>query len=197
MTREIAVAFDYRCPFARNGHEAVVGAVREGALPDVTWRYLPFSLDEAHAEEGDAPVWERGPDAWGSGVLALLYGLAVRDAYPDHFLDAHLALFAARHDHGLKIGHEDVLRDVVASVGLDADAVAEEAWSGRPLKTLAAEHSEAVERLGVFGVPTYCEGDDAAFIRFMERGRVDDLVRAVDLLGWENLNEFKRPRIPR
>lgn len=197
MTREIAVTFDYRCPFARNGHEAVVGTVREGALPDVTWRYLPFSLDQAHAEEGDAPVWERGPEAWGSGVLALLYGLAVRDAYPDHFLDAHLALFAARHDHGLKIGHEDVLRDVVASVGLDADAVAEEAWSGRPLKTLAAEHSEAVERWGVFGVPTYCEGDDAAFIRFMERGRVDDLVRAVDLLGWENLNEFKRPRIPR
>jgi len=197
MTREIAVAFDYRCPFARNGHEAVVGAVQEGALPDVTWRYLPFSLDQAHAEEGDAPVWERGPDAWGSGVLALLYGLAVRDAYPDHFLDAHLALFAARHDRGLKIGQEDVLRDVVASVGLDADAVAEEVWSGRPLKTLAAEHSEAVERWGVFGVPTYCEGDDAAFIRFMERGRVDDLVRAVDLLGWENLNEFKRPRIPR
>ena len=77
------------------------------------------------------------------------------------------------------------------------DAVAEEAWSGRPLKTLADEHSEAVERWGVFGVPTYGEGDDAAFIRFMERGRVDDLVRAVDLLGWVNLNEFKRPRVPR
>ena len=54
MTREIAVAFDYRCPFARNGHEAVVGAERNGALPDVTWRYLPFSLDQAHAEEGEA-----------------------------------------------------------------------------------------------------------------------------------------------
>ena len=25
----------------------------------------------------------------------------------------------------------------------------------------------------------------------------DDLVRAVDLLGWENLNEFKRPKIDR
>ena len=197
MTREIAVTFDYRCPFARNGHEAVVAAVREGALSDVEWRYSAFSLDQVHAEEGDPPVWEREPGTWGTGVLALLYGIAVRDAFPDKFLDAHLALFAARHDHGLKLGHEDVLRDAVASAGLDPDEVAEEANSGRPLKTLAAEHTEAVERFGAFGVPTYIEGDEAAFVRFMERGRVDDLERAVDLLSWDRINEFKRPRIPR
>jgi predicted DsbA family dithiol-disulfide isomerase len=196
MPREIGVTFDYRCPFARNGHEAVVNAVREGALPDVTWRYVPFSLDQVHAEDGDTPVWDREPGEWGTGVLALLYGIAVRDTFPDAFLDAHLALFAARHDHGRKLGHEDVLREAVGSVGLDADAVAEEAWSGRPLKVLADEHTDAVDRYGVFGVPTYLEDDDAAFVRFMDRGRVDDLVRAVDLLPWSRLNEFKRPRLP-
>jgi hypothetical protein len=196
MPREIGVTFDYRCPFARNGHEAVVNAVREGALPDVTWRYVPFSLDQIHAEDGDAPVWDREPGAWGTGVLALLYGIAVRDTFPDAFLDAHLALFAARHDHGRKLGNEDVLREAVGSVGLDADAVTEEARSGRPLKVLADEHTDAVDRHGVFGVPTYLEGDDAAFVRFMDRGRVDDLVRAVDLLPWTRLNEFKRPRLP-
>lgn len=197
MPREIGVTFDYRCPFARNGHEAVVNAVQEGALPDVTWRYVAFSLDQAHLEEGETPVWELEPDAWGTGTLALLYGIAVRDTFPDAFLDAHLALFAARHDHGRKLGHEDVLREAVASAGLDADAVAEDVWSGRPLKVLADEHTDAVDRYGVFGVPTYLEDDDAAFIRFMERGRVDDLVRAVDLLPWVRLNEFKRPRLPR
>ena len=31
MSRHIAVTFDYRCPFARNAHEAVVKAVREGS----------------------------------------------------------------------------------------------------------------------------------------------------------------------
>jgi 2-hydroxychromene-2-carboxylate isomerase len=197
MPREIAVAFDYRCPFARNGHEAVVNAVREGVLGDVTWRYTAFSLDQIHVEEGSPPVWDREPDVWGSGVLALLYGIAVRDTFPDSFLDAHLALFAARHDKALQLGHEDVLRDVVTRVGLDAGAVAEEVWSGRPLKSLAAEHTEAVERYGAFGVPTYMEGDEAAFVRFMDRGRVDDLVRAIDLLQWSRLNEFKRPRVPR
>jgi hypothetical protein len=35
------------------------------------------------------------------------------------------------------------------------------------------------------------------FVRFMERHRRDDLERVVDMLGWANLNEFKRTRIPR
>ena len=195
MPRSIAVTFDYRCPFARNGHEAVVNALRDGADLDV--RFLPFSLDQAHVEEGEPAVWERGPDEWGTGVLALLYGIAVRDTFPDRFLDFHIEVFAARHDHGEKLGHEDVLRAVAAKVGLDPDAVAAEANSGRPLKTLAAEHLEAVERWAVFGVPTFIEGDEAVFVRFMERGRVDDLHRALDLLPWDRLNEFKRTRIAR
>jgi 2-hydroxychromene-2-carboxylate isomerase len=173
----------------------VIAAVRGGADLDI--RYLAFSLDQAHAEEGEAPVWERPPDVWGTGVLALLYGIACRDRFPEQFLDAHLALFAARHDHGHKLAHEDVLRDAVAGAGLDADAVAEEAWSGRPLAALAAEHSEAVDRWGVFGVPTYIDGESAAFVRSMERGRVEDFERILELLPFASLNEFKRPTIPR
>jgi hypothetical protein len=195
VARSIGVTFDYRCPFARNAHEAVVTALRGGADLDV--RFIPFSLDEAHNEEGEPSVWERGPDEWGTGVLALLYGIAVRDAFAEHFLDFHVQAFAARHDHGQKLGHEDVLRDVATKVGLDPDAVAAEVHSGRPLKTLAAEHLEAVERWGVFGVPTFIEGDEAAFVRFMERDRVDDLERMLDLLEWQRFNEFKRTRIPR
>lgn len=196
MNRTIAVTFDYRCPFARNAHEAVVGGVRAGALPDVTWRFSAFSLDQVHVEEGEIPVWDRPPEAWGSGVLPLLYGIAVRDTFTDQFLDAHVALFAARHDQGRQLGSEEVLRDVVTSVGLDADAVTEEVWSGRPLKTLAEEHRQAAEQWDAFGVPTFVEHDDAVFVRFMERGRVDDLERAVGLLDWTRLNEFKHTRLP-
>jgi predicted DsbA family dithiol-disulfide isomerase len=195
VTRSIAVTFDYRCPFAYNGNAAVIAAVRAGS--DVDFRFTPFSLDQAHTAEGEPPVWERGPSEWGTGTLALQYGLAVRDAFPERFFDVHLALFAARHDQGLKLGHEDVLRDAVTEAGVDADAVAEEVASGRPLKTLAAEHSEAVDRWEVWGVPTYIEGDEAVFVRFMERGRVDDLERMLELLQWSRLNEFKRTRLPR
>jgi predicted DsbA family dithiol-disulfide isomerase len=195
MPRPIAVTFDYRCPFAYNGNAAVVAALREGADLDV--RFLPFSLDQAHVAEGEPDVWDRAPEKMGSGALSLQWGLAVRDSFPEHFLDAHLALFAARHDQGLKLELEETVRDAVAAVGLDVDAVAAEVATGRPLKTLATEHAEAVERWGVWGVPTFIEGDDAAFVRFMDRGRVDDLERMLELLSWTSLNEFKRPIVTR
>jgi 2-hydroxychromene-2-carboxylate isomerase len=195
VARSVAVTFDYRCPFAYNGNLAAINAVRGGS--DVEFRFVPFSLDQIHVEEGQPPMWERASEDWGSGVLALLYGIAVRDAFPDQFFDAHLALFGARHEQGLQLKEESVLRDAVATAGLDPDAVAEEAWSGRPMKTLADEHTDCVDRYGVFGVPTYLEGDQAAFVRFMKRGDVPDLERMLDLLQWGDLNEFKRPRIPR
>jgi hypothetical protein len=195
VSRTIAVTFDYRCPFARNAHEAVVAAVREGV--DMNYRFQAFSLDQVHVEEGTPPVWERPDGERGGGVRALEWGIAIRDQFPDHFLDAHLAFFAARHDKGLKLKDEDVLRDAAAGAGVDPDAVAAEIAAGRPLKTLAAEHTESVERWGVFGVPTFCEGEEAVFVGFMDRGRTDDLARAVDLIEWARFNEFKRTRVPR
>jgi hypothetical protein len=195
MAHAFAVTWDYRCPFARNAHEAVVTALRDGADLDV--RFLPFSLDQAHVEEGEPPVWERPPEERGTGVLSLEWGLAVRDSFPQHFFDFHIAVFRARFDEGRKIGKEEVIREIAGEVGLDVDAVADEVASGRPLKTLVEEHTEAVERWSVFGVPTFISGDEAVFIRFMERGRTDDLERALDLIEWTRLNEFKRTTVPR
>ena len=132
------------------------------------------------------------------GVLALLYGIAVRDAFPDQFVDAHLALFAARHDKGLKLGHEDVLRDAVTSAGLDADAVAAEVWSGRPLKTLAAEHTEAVDEVGCVGRPDVHRGRRGG-VRALHgaRPRRRPRARRSSSSSWTRLNEFKRPTVPR
>jgi len=197
VARQFALTWDYRCPFARNAHEAVVNGLRDGRDWDV--RFWPFSLDQIHVEEGQTPVWERSLDEEHGmgGVRALLWGIAVRDAFPEKFLDFHLAAFRARHDEGRKISDESVLRGVAEAVGLDADAVAEEVASGRPLKALETEHTEAVDRHAVFGVPTIVEGDEAVFVRIMERGNVDDFAQALDLVGSTRLNEFKRTKIPR
>jgi DSBA-like thioredoxin domain-containing protein len=196
VARQFAVTWDYRCPFARNAHEALVAGLREGRDWDV--RFWPFSLDQVHVEEGETPAWERGLDEKGTGgVRALLWGIAVRDTFADKFLDFHLATFRARHDEGKKIAEEPVLREVAAGVGLDPDAVAEEVASGRPLKALEAEHTEAVDRYAVFGVPTIIEGEEAVFVRLMDRGNVDDLAHALDLVPSTRLNEFKRTKIPR
>ena len=195
MTRRFGLTWDYLCPFARNAQEAVVAGLRDGKDWDV--RFWAFSLDQAHLDEGDTPVWERPLDDAGRGVRALLWGIAVRDAFPDQFLDFHISLYRARFDESEQFNEEGVLRGVATKVSLDADAVAAEVASGRPAKTLEAEHSEAVERYAAFGVPTIFDGEEAVFVRLMERGNIDDLEQALGLVGDTRLNEFKRTRIPR
>jgi DSBA-like thioredoxin domain-containing protein len=195
VARQFAVSFDYRCPFARNAHESVVAGLEAGRDWDVT--FVPFSLDQIHVEEGEPPVWERDPSEWGTGVNALLWGIAVRDKFPDRFFAWHIAAFAARHDEGQKIAKVEILRDIAESVGLDVDAVEAEVASGRPLEKLAQEHTEAVKRHAMFGVPTFVVEDRAVFVRFMDRKNPDDIDRTLDLLEWRDLNEFKHTGVPR
>lgn len=181
------INFDYLCPFARNANEAVIAGLEEGRDWDVTFR--SFSLTQVHVDEGDPPIFD---DTAAPGVLALQWGLAIRDDQPEHFPASHLALFAARHDDGRDIGDESVIREALAGTGVDVDAAAATVESGTPAKTLAAEHTESVDRWQVFGVPTFIKDDVATFIRFMDRGNLADLDRSLEMLDWWGLNEFKR-----
>jgi protein-disulfide isomerase-like protein with CxxC motif len=196
MTAAFAITFDYLCPFARNANESVVDGLLNGEEWDVTFR--PFSLSQTKVEDVQQDVWDRPADAERiRGVLALQWGLAVRDNWPDQFLAFHIALFEARHGRGVDIGDESELNAVAAAVGLNGSDIAAEVATGRPAQTLAAEHAEAVARWDVFGVPTFIVGDEAVFVRCMERHRPDEIASIVDLIEWTNLNEFKRTRVPR
>lgn len=190
---KFGITFDYLCPFARNAGEAVLNGLDEGR--DWEPRHVAFSLAQAHVEDGKPDVWDEPGDK--PGVLALQWGIAARDHFPEVFPAVHRALFAARHDRGKDIKNEAVIHDAVRGAGADAEAIATVVESGAPLETLAAEHTEAVAEWQVFGVPTFLVDDHATFIRFMSRGDVDDLQRALDLLAWTDLNEFKRTSIPR
>ena len=200
MTLEFAVTWDYRCPFARNFCEHVLAGLQSGADWDV--RFVPFSLDQAHVEEGELDAWDN-PDACRS-LLAGQVGVAVRDRWPDKFWAAHKALFDCRHETGGDLRDTSVLRQAVASVGLDADAVFAEVDAGWPLETFRKEHESAVADYAVFGVPTIIANDQAVFVRVMHRPRGDAKVarrtveRTLDLVtGWPDLNEFKHTSIPR
>jgi hypothetical protein len=196
---QFGITFDYLCPFAAIANEIVIDALRDGAGHEVAFQ--SFSLSQVHLDEGEPPVWERAENA--SGVLALQWGLAVRDSFPERFHDAHVAIFDARHKHGRNLNDPAVVREAVAEAGLDPATVEEVVATGAPLKALMLDHTRGVEQHRVFGVPTWIVGDRAVFTRVMTRAADGAEARAtvdrmLDLItGWPDLNEFKYTRIPR
>ena len=197
--RRFAITFDYLCPFARNASEVVIRALEAGAPYEAEFR--AFSLSQVHLEEGARPVWAaEGPP---SGVLALQWGLAVRDELPEQFHAAHLALFAARHDQGRDLNDPEVVRDAVAAAGLEPDEIEKLVAGGKPADALAADHTWAVGEHRAFGVPTFVTGQRAVFVRLMQRPAGPEaarstLERLIAMVGgWPDLNEFKTTRIPR
>lgn len=196
MTTAFTITYDYLCPFARIANVTLVDMLGEGADWDVT--FSPFSLAQNHRSESEPAVWddERAIDE-ARGVRALNWSLAVRDGSPSRFPSFHRAVFEARHGRGADIDDERVLRSIAEDVDLDADSIARRVASGVPMETLRDEHRSLVEDHAVFGVPTFIAAGEAVFVRFMESDARDDLARVVDMIGWTNLNEFKRTRIPR
>lgn len=197
---EFSVNWDYRCPFARNAHEHVVEALRAGAPWDV--RFVPFSLGQVHVREGEPDIWGRPQDD--SGLLALQAGVAVRDHFPDRFLDAHLALFAIRHDEGRHLEDPEEVRRALTASGVNADGVFDLIASGETLEGVRGEHTASAEDHEAWGVPTFVQGDRAVFVRLMDRPEGDGeraqrtIERVVELLTeFPQLNEFKHTSLKR
>jgi 2-hydroxychromene-2-carboxylate isomerase len=202
MTIRFAVTWDYRCPFARNAHEHLLTGLAAGADWEVT--FVPFSLGQVHVEEGQPSVWEKPEQD--SGIIALQAGVVVRDEFPDRFRAVHRALFAARHDEAHKLDDPDVVANVLRAGDVDDAAVFALIDSGEALRRVQAEHERYAESHDVWGVPTFVAGDQAVFVRLMDRApegsdpaaSIQATERVVDLLtGWPNLNEFKHTSIPR
>jgi len=198
MTRAFGLTFDYRCPYARIAHEHMIEGLRAGADWDVT--FLPFSLAQAHVEEGQPSVWER-PES-DTGLLALQVALAVRDTQPASFLAVHHELFEHRHSRAGELRDGDALSAVLESAGADVGAVWAEVDSGRPLATVEKEHTGYVESHNVWGVPTFVVGDRAVFVRLLELPTDGDhavttVERVLEQVDWPILNELKHTSIPR
>ncbi len=195
-----AVTWDYRCPFARNVHEHILDGLEGGAPWDV--RFVPFFLDQAHVADGDPPVWE--DPVHRQALLALSAGVVVRDRFPEHFLRAHRTLFEARHDGGADLRDPQVIGAALERAGVDRLAVLAEVDRGASAEVIRREHEEIAGELGVFGVPTFILGDDAAFVRLTTRPFGDAAVarttvdRILELIGGRpELNELKHTRITR
>jgi hypothetical protein len=131
-TTKFAVTWDYRCPFARIGHEHVIEGLESGAPWDVT--FVPFFLNQTHVPEGGTPAWD--DPAQQADLLALAAGVVVRERFPENFLTVHRALFTARHEDGADLRDVSVVRQALERGGVDADAVMSEVESGWPAKQI-------------------------------------------------------------
>jgi protein-disulfide isomerase-like protein with CxxC motif len=199
LPHSFAVTWDYRCPFANNGHAHILDGLEAGADWDVT--FVPFFLNQGTGAEGQ-DTWE--DPAHQADLLALAAGVTARDRFPEQFVAVHRSLFAARHADGADLRDRAVVHDALTRAGADADALLAEVDSGWPAKVIRAEHERCVEELDVFGVPTFIVGDDAVFVRLMNRPEGDGAVaratveRVLGLIGdHPELNEFKHTRLSR
>ncbi len=197
--RAFAITYDYRCPFARIAHDHVIAGLRAGAEWDVT--FLPFSLGQAHVEEGGVDVWD-DPEK-DTGLLAEQISVATRDKFPDQFLDLHAALFEYRHADGGNLQDRDQLTRLMEGANVDPAAVWDEVDSGRALAKVKDDHTTWVGSHKVWGVPTFIVDDKAVFVRLMNRADGDGelaigtIERVLDEIDWPILNEFKHTSIPR
>lgn len=86
------------------------------------------------------------------------------------------AVLVAMWESGLKLDEPDVLRAVLVSAGLDADAILAAAGS-LPVKQALMENTAAVVERGVFGIPSFFVGDEMWFGK--ERlGQVEEALSA-------------------
>jgi predicted DsbA family dithiol-disulfide isomerase len=199
VPQTFAVTWDYRCPFARNGHEHLLDGLEAGAEWDVT--FVPYFLNQGMGLEGQ-DTWD-DPDHR-ADLLALEVAVVVRDRLPEHFLAVHRALFDARHVDGADLRDREVVASVLDGAGVEADAVLAEVDAGWPAKVVRQEHERCVDQFDVFGVPTFIVGDDAVFARLMNRSDGDGALardtidRVLGLIGdHPELNEFKHTRLSR
>ncbi len=198
--KPFTVTWDYRCPFARNAHEHIIAGLVDGADWKVT--FVPFSNSQTHVPEGGTAVWD-DPAKVGD-LTALAAGVVVRDQYPDRFLTAHHALFAARHDEARDLRDDAVVADVLERAGVPGDKVLAEVHGGGPIQEIRRAHEQAVDELAVFGVPTFVVDGRAVFVRLMDRPQGDAALARRTIEGvislfdtMPALNEFKYTKLER
>jgi protein-disulfide isomerase-like protein with CxxC motif len=193
------LSFDYRCPFAKNIHLHVIEALRAGAEYDVN--FAPWSLSQGSLDDGGLDVWD--DPAYDAALISLAAAVSVRDHQSEYFLDAHEALFRARHDRAIRLVTLDEISNVLAPLGVDMAKVAADVASRRPHDVIAASHKEFA-RFEAFGVPTFVVNDNATFVRYMsepdgDRSKSIELIDALLAMMADRLelNEFKRTQLPR
>ena len=164
------------------------------------WR--PLVLAQVNSKEGPGwKAWEQPPGQSNRGILALKAGLAAMRQGDELYGEFHIAMLKARHEDRKDISDLDVVLDIAESAGLDTARLREEMEDHAIVKAIVESHTEAVEKHGAFGVPTFVfPNGHSAFLK-MYYPSAEDSVELYDSLTklmsqWVNIGEIKRPQPP-
>jgi predicted DsbA family dithiol-disulfide isomerase len=193
------LSYDYRCPFAKNIHLHAITAIRAGA--DFSVNFVPWTMSQGYKTPSAPDVWD--DPARDAEHLSLAVSTSIRDLQPEHFLDAHEALFRARHEHSIRLVTLEEIDAVLVPLGVDMGLVRDDLDSRRPHKVIGESFRE-FEHYEAFGVPTFVVDGDATFVRYMtvpgdDAGQSIKVIESIiTLIALEpELNEFKHTRVQR
>jgi predicted DsbA family dithiol-disulfide isomerase len=198
----IEIFYDYNCPFVYRAAKMLEAVAMSGQRQlEVNWRF--FSLTQVNHRSDDPDdgwtVWAASESEHVKGRLAFQAAEAARRQ--ERFDPFHIALLDARHRDRLDIERQEVVEQVAVGAGLDLDDFRRDVASPDILERLERDHTEARDRFGVFGTPTFVFPDGSAYLRLahvLEGGaalRVFDSVVGTIAREPEVL-EIKRPVPP-
>jgi predicted DsbA family dithiol-disulfide isomerase len=133
----------------------------------VTWRH--FSLEQANSKEGpDWKVWEQSDPAKTNSLPSQIALEAVGRQGKDDLDSYYLALLTARHGGKGRIALNETgpLLDLARDQGLDVQRFRRDMAEPSMAETIGRDHTEAVEKHGVFGTPTFVfAGGGSAYLK--------------------------------
>ena len=161
LRREFRLPVPLRPQRARGGRDRVARGTRLG-------RALPRRSRSTRctSSEGEPPVWERPPAECGHRRARARVGhrRARRLPRPLPRLARRAVRGPPRPGRRRSRRKRCCARRSRRRSGSTPMRSRPKSRAGRPLKTLAAEHTEAVKRWAMFGVPTFVVGDRAVFV---------------------------------
>lgn len=161
----ITVWYDFVCPYAWTAQRWLFDVQREmGSDLEIDWRY--FSLEQVN-KSPDAPnVWDYPNDGTSSTLRAFQGVHAAGKQGEDKYLAYMAALFNQRHVNRRNLGTQAILEETAQHVGLDLLQFRTDLQSDDVFAVFQQDHTEAVEKYGVFGVPTIMFGnEESAYLR--------------------------------
>ncbi len=199
---------DYACPWVYNAAVWLdrVKKVYRDRL-EVTWKN--FSLEQVNSKNGpEWKVWEQPESYEARSLWAASAGEAARRQGQETFERYHLALLSARHARPLQKGEErfplnkpEPLIELAREVGLDAGRFAEDIRDPELLQVIGRDHTEAVEKYGIFGTPTFLfDNGAAAYLKAFIPAEEDSIAAFEHFLSVAYyrpfIGEIKRPQPP-